>query len=152
MLPGLIFIFLKRFGKNEFAIPVYYQHVDSLNSICGTTYRAPYTLPDSVLRKSGWKYTSATLFIFNDADQNNDEFNRIAESFTNTEYETVEITDQRLGEATYTRWTSCVFFIVPPWNVILVDDQKRIRGYYSARSRDEIDRLILEMTILLQKY
>lgn len=36
--------------------------------------------------------------------------------------------------------------------IILVDGQKRIRGYYDGTDRGEIDRLITEINILLGKY
>jgi hypothetical protein len=39
-----------------------------------------------------------------------------------------------------------------PRNVVLVDNKKRIRGYYAIGSREETDRLIVEMEILLKKY
>jgi hypothetical protein len=39
-----------------------------------------------------------------------------------------------------------------PRNVVLVDSKKKIRGYYTIGSREEADRLILEMEILLKKY
>lgn len=35
--------------------------------------------------------------------------------------------------------------------VVLVDSQRRIRGYYSGTDREEVDRLITEMTILLKE-
>ena len=77
LLPGLIFLFLKKFGKNEFALPTYYQHgVDSLNMLCGTVYSQPYQLPDSVLKKTGWKRRSASVFVF----QNEAAINHIKKS------------------------------------------------------------------------
>lgn len=36
--------------------------------------------------------------------------------------------------------------------VVLIDKEKRIRGYYSGTSRKEIDRLITEIQILLKEY
>ena len=36
--------------------------------------------------------------------------------------------------------------------VVLVDKEKRIRGYYSGTNRKEIDRLITEIQILLKEY
>ncbi len=36
--------------------------------------------------------------------------------------------------------------------VVLIDKEKRIRGYYSGTSRKEIDRLITEVQILLDEY
>ncbi|EAY29048.1 SCO family protein [Microscilla marina] len=36
--------------------------------------------------------------------------------------------------------------------LILVDHKGRIRGYYNGVSRDEVDKLILEIKVLLQEY
>jgi hypothetical protein len=162
LLPGLVFIFLKLFGVNRFDVKVYYQsNVDSLNRICSTHYPEPYVLPDSVLEKVNWKGTELTLFLFNDQhgqdkqdghDNLGTEFNRIADTFSETEFRTAKIDGRDLPAGVFARWTSCVFFIAVPWNVVLVDPEKRIRGYYAVNSREEVDRLILEMKIILKKY
>ncbi|HYG19437.1 MAG TPA: hypothetical protein VD816_10935, partial [Ohtaekwangia sp.] len=47
---------------------------------------------------------------------------------------------------------SCIFFLKEPFDVVLVDRKGRIRGEYDADDRDEIDRLITEITIILKKY
>ena len=153
LLPGLIFLFLKKFGKNEFAIPTYYQHgVDSLNAICGTHYGQPYQLPDSVLRKVGWEGKPALLVLFQKEVLANNEYKRIVESFDQKEFQVVVVDSREMGEALSSRWSSCVFMVLAPRNVVLVDREKKIRGYYSIGSREEADRLILEMEILLKKY
>lgn len=36
--------------------------------------------------------------------------------------------------------------------LVLIDKEKRIRGYYDGTKRDEVDRLIMEIQILLQAY
>ncbi len=36
--------------------------------------------------------------------------------------------------------------------LILVDKEKRIRGFYSGTNRDDVDKLILEIQVLLQEY
>ena len=36
--------------------------------------------------------------------------------------------------------------------VVLIDKEKNIRGYYNATKREDIDRLILEIQVLLQEY
>jgi protein SCO1/2 len=36
--------------------------------------------------------------------------------------------------------------------LILVDKERRIRGYYSGTSRQEVDRLITEIQLLLKEY
>jgi hypothetical protein len=37
-------------------------------------------------------------------------------------------------------------------SVALVDHKNRIRGYYDGKDRDEVDRLIVEMKIILKQY
>jgi hypothetical protein len=153
LLPGLIFVFLKRFGRNEFAIPVYFeQSADSLNSVCGTHYSQPYRLPDSVLHKSGWKDGTIALFVFPGEGRENGEFGRALDGFDSTEFQRIDVTRDRVGQGAYERWTSCVFMLKPPFHIVLVDAEKRIRGYYANGSREEADRLGMEMEILLRKY
>lgn len=153
LFPGLIFLFLKKFGKNEFAIPTYYQRgVDSLNAICETHYAQPYQLPDSVLQMEGWEGKPASLFLFQKGVLANKEFKRMLDSFDQKEFQVVMVDSQKMGEALFARWSSCVFMVRAPRNVVLVDSEKKIRGYYSIGSREEADRLILEMEILLKKY
>jgi hypothetical protein len=153
LLPVLIFLFLKKFGKNEFNIPTYYQHgVDSLNAICGTHYAQPYQLADSVLQQAGWEGKRASLFVFQKEVMANKEFKRLFDSFDQKEFQVVEADSQKMSEALAARWSSCVFMVHAPRNVVLVDNKKRIRGYYVIGSREETDRLIVEMEILLKKY
>jgi hypothetical protein len=40
----------------------------------------------------------------------------------------------------------------PDSAVTIVDNQNRIRGYYDATDRDEVDRLIVEIKIILKQY
>ena len=153
LLPGLVFLFLKKFGKNEFALPTYYQHgVDSLNTICGTVYAQPYQLPDSVLQKTGWQQRPASLFVFQKDAMTDKEFKRLFDSFEQQQFQVLEVNPKKMGDSVYTRWSSCVFMVSASRNVVLVDSEKRIRGYYAIGSREETDRLILEMEILLKKY
>lgn len=153
LLPGLVFLFLKKFGKNEFAIPTFYQHgIDSLNAICGTRYAEPYQLPDSVLQMTGWEGRPASIFLFQKGVLANNDFKRVLDSFGQKEFQVVEVDLQKMGNARSARWSSCVFMVGAQRNVVLVDSNKKIRGYYAIGSREEADRLILEMEILLKKY
>jgi hypothetical protein len=149
----LIFLFLKKFGRNEFDIPIYYQHnTDSLNRLCNTRYIDPYTLADSVLKQAQWQNNAATIFVFNNDVPVSTEFNRLADIFPEKEYKIITMDEAKTGRHTYQRWHDCVFFMKAPWDIVLVDGSKRIRGYYAGNSREEFDRLILEMKILLNKY
>ena len=152
-LPGLIFVFLKRFGKNEFNIPIYYaQRADSLNAVCGTHFQDPYTVPDSVLNKLNWKPVKATVWFFGNGKQTI-EANRLFNEFDVHDFSLrAEMGINGGHVAELPRWQSCAFFVTEKKPIILMDEQKRIRGYYGSDSLDEMDRLIVEMKILLKQF
>jgi len=158
LLPGLIFLFLKFFGKNEFAIPIFYQNgIDSVSVICGGDYSKPYILPDSVLNTIGIPKKLARIIVFEPTENSKIELNRLTDIFDLDDFAKSEVAIQRgdsfgISEIRYKRWISCAFFIKAPHNTILIDDENKIRGYYAVDSREEMDRLILEMQILLKKY
>jgi hypothetical protein len=158
LLPGIIFVFLKYFGKNEFAIPVYYQNgIDSVSVICGGDYAKPYLLPDSILQSIGADKKHARVVVFEPTQTTRTELNRLTDIFRPEEFTMTEVIVRQgdsfgISEIRYRRWTSCIFFIREPYNAVLVDEENKIRGYYAVDSREEMDRLILEMQILLKKY
>ena len=85
------------------------------------------------------------------------ELNRLTDIFSQEEFTTTTVIVQQgdspgISDTRYKRWTSCIFFIKKPYNAVLVDEENRIRGYYAVDNREEMDRLILEMQILLKKY
>jgi hypothetical protein len=150
LLPILIFLFLKRFGKNQFEIPVYYtMSADSLNTICHTHYSSPYAVPDSSLNALSWTNKKAMIVVFGTSVDK--ELNRIPDTFDKGDFEIILVQDKIKQTSAYQRINKCVFFITPPKDIVLVDQKKRIRGYYGV-SRDEIDRLIVELKILLKQY
>ena len=46
----------------------------------------------------------------------------------------------------------CVFLMRGDTPVVVVDNRNRIRGYYYASDRDEVDRMIVEIKIILKQY
>ncbi|MFZ6002220.1 MAG: hypothetical protein ACOYW3_17035 [Bacteroidota bacterium] len=142
LLPGLIFVFLKKFGKNEFNLPVYYTDGVTENK-CGWVYSTPYVLPDSL-----WAYEKkkATLFVVSEDVEGRKNLKKLIRDFDQNEY-TVAVVPSHL-----TQLRECVLLASEVWGVVLVDDKKQIRGYYDPTTREEIDRLRMEMSILLKKY
>ena len=47
---------------------------------------------------------------------------------------------------------ACDLLLQKPWTAVVIDDQRRIRGYYDPKTREEVDRLFVELNILLKKY
>lgn len=146
-LPILVFIFLKIFGKNEFEVPVYYaEGVDRNITGCNPgTPSTPYVLPDSALNAWGWKGAKATLIVLNEKGIENN-LARIADLFEPGDYETL-----KLNDAPYEVKT-CMLLAGDTSRVVMIDDQKRIRGYYTPTTGKERDRLGVEIRILLKQY
>jgi protein SCO1/2 len=146
-LPGLIFIFLKVFGKNHFDIPVYYKEgiSDSLKE-CSEEYHGQYALPDSVLSTFSYKMDVACLFV--DASEiNNKEVAQLRQSFGDGQLQIIDL--EGIEPIRLNQIKKCVLFMKEPWKAVLVDKQKRIRGYYAFTNLEETDRLNVEVEILL---
>lgn len=143
-LPGVVFLFLKIFGKNRFDIPVYYNKgisSDTLSNDCRLTIHGQYFIADSILKKWNRK-SSAILFSFS----REPEPEWMKKLMVNKKLEFIQQVCRNCGED---KLKNCVFFLREPYNAVLIDDQKRIRGYYKLGDRDEMDRLSVEVEILL---
>ena len=164
-LPGLIFVFLKLFGKNEFEVPVYYQEGFPADTVCLASVSGAYHIPDSIFNKIGSKKfrTSHIVAIYPFIKDDLSELNRIAEKYQAEKVETIIVSGMpnlpksslsvtQLNYDSFGWVVTCGLRVNEPWSVVLVDDQNRIRGYYDGSRRDEMDRLDLELSIILKKY
>lgn len=151
LLPGLVFVFLKYFGSNRFDIPVYYAESVKPPEGCSALIKAPYVLPDSV-----WKYFPerkvANVMVIAVSEEDVKEVTdgltgEFGDKITARAMEQLSLTD-----STRSRWVTCVFLAEGPKTTVLFDNQGRIRGYYDIRSLDEVDRLRVELKILLEQY
>lgn len=174
LMPVLVYLFLKTFGRNEFDVPVLYTDSVTVPRECQPlTYNVPYVIPDSVLQQVSWnREDSLTLLVFDDTDrvrqhERSIQVTRIFTAFKAEPLQVVKIyTDMNPGstqverlnvigipEAEYTRLRSCVFLLNPEQDAVLIDRQKRIRGQYNLLKREDADRLIMEeLNILFEKY
>jgi len=153
LLPILIFIFLKFAGKNEFNIPIYYEKgVDSTASGCGIVYPVPYVLsPSAMVSQKNWH--AANVLVFSQA---NIDFHEV-ESGLYDEFDKNELwignADLLAADSTTTSlWRDCILFARKPYQTVLFDEKGRIRGYYDVSLREEVDRLRVELKVLLRKY
>lgn len=149
LLPIFLTFFLKYFGKSEFNIPVYYKNgTDSVSQHCGYTYKTPYTVPDSILiRLTDSEEKGVVVFTTDSSINTRKNFERISEE-VNGSYDVAVLKDNSFT----TQSMSCFLFLNKPWTTVLVDEQGRIRGYYAPATREETDRLIVEIKILLKQY
>ena len=158
LLPVMIFTFLKLFGNNKFdveimyleGVPERYQNECSIGS-------GQYAVSDFVLDQGkGLKIVA----FDNDAEalELKNISIRLSELFKETIsfrvlstvgkesvfYKTISVSVED-----YRKYVSCNFILEDLNKLVLLDSKNRIRGYYS-RDLDEIDRLIVEMKILLE--
>jgi len=148
LLPIGVFVFLGLFGKNEFSIPVYYENgVDNIPSLCTRNYKSPYVLSDSLLKALGWK-GGAVLLMGNSSHAAQPWLARLKKE-TGTD---VQVISPATVSENHIEIYACDLFLEEPWTTVLVDDQRRIRGYYAPESREEADRLIVELKIMLKQY
>jgi hypothetical protein len=144
LLPVCIFVFLKFFGKNEFDVPAFYQESKpAAPADCSFEYASPYRVPDSVMAQVR-KDASKTLYLvhFSAAES----ISRVVENYGS---DIDVITDPDLN---HPQLRKCVFLMEDSHDIVLIDSESRIRGYYKSSDREEIDRLLLELDILLKKY
>ena len=144
LLPVCIFVFLKFFGKNEFDVPAFYQQEKPVvPEDCSYSYAAPYLIPDSVMAHVKKDEKKALYLVHFSSPEN---LSRVVENYGS---EIDVVADPNLAD---TRLRRCVFLMTESQDMILIDNQKKIRGYYDSKDREEIDRLLLELDILLKKY
>ncbi len=151
LLPALVFIFLKFAGRNEFNIPIYYeQGVVNPPNDCHQDFSSPYRVQDSIL---GLAQHEANVVVF--PVEGLDLIKLGSSIETEFGIGVVTIIDASVASRdvlTMNQWKKCDFIVNEPAQGVLVDKERRIRGYYDLRLRDEVDRLRVELKILLKKY
>ncbi len=163
VLPILIFVFLKKFGHNEFTVVSLFQNksLDKIND-CGVDYQFPYTVEDSVLAYYGIG-EDYTVLIFSDTSRMpliqlvKEQVKKDPIKFVTVLNENSFLTSESKGniivsEERFFHDKKCSFLLTEPLNVVLVDMEGTIYGQYNSQDRDEADRLWAELLILLKKY
>ncbi len=149
VLPVCIFLFLKMFGRNEFAVPALYTDTyPEIHENCGIV-KLPYYIPDSILAMLPLDKDSLVVIVFGDlSNESLNQIRRIEQEFGQDPVKvmTLNATSQHFS------WKDCIFFLKEPFNVVMVDKRGAIRGQYVSSLREEIDRLLTELTIILKKY
>ena len=148
LVPIGVFVFLRIFGRNEFSIPVYYTAgVESPPVGCNNTYLSPYLVSDSVLRSIGWK-GGVALIVADSSRATLLGLKHLQEEFKN-EIQSI-LPPGEAGDLK--ELYQCQLLLQEPWRVVLIDEQRSIRGYYDPQTREEVDRMMVELKILLKQY
>lgn len=161
-VPLAIVLFLQMFGENKFSIPVYYEEgvADEVTN-CNFEKRS-FLVPDSLLTST--KGPSIVLFFKETDSYNaialNNHVQRLKATFGKETPEMVfyasrklvqhkDVVVRKLPQESLEHIMQCGFILKEFNRYILVDRKNRIRGYYGT-ALDEVDRLIVEIKILLE--
>jgi len=174
LLPAIVFIFLKFFGKNEFTVAALFQDTVQFPSNCnGITYTIPYTIADSVLSTVQWSAKGISLVIIEDSSSENQkeqsiQIKRVWLEFVKDSLNSVLLTEDaaerqiiqsqemltlvHVEHEDLLKFRTCIFLLENQKNAVLIDSMKRILGQYDITDREDTDRLMLELKILFKKY
>lgn len=145
LLPSVIFVFLKMFGRNEFRVPPLYATEVRVSENCaGSQYTAPYFVADSVMRRLDFGGDSLLCVSFGEKTSG---LARVMEAYGSSGVGSGKIT---LGKVSFIR--ECIFLLSEPFDLALVDKKGSIRGQYDMDDREDVDRLMTELAIILKKY
>ncbi|MFN8890711.1 MAG: hypothetical protein ACK5WF_24845 [Cyclobacteriaceae bacterium] len=148
LLPVLVFVFLKFFGKNKFDIPVFHEDRVEVSGNCDQTYAVPYRVPrESLLALHAVEGDPTVVVFYNLVGENKTRLdNEMSSKKMNLILASGLMNEQELQRL------MCIFVVPSGSNAVLVDGERRIRGYYQLDGRDETDRLLVELKILFNEY
>jgi len=182
VLPVSIFVFLKLFGRNEFDVaPLFVTEAPPHTEGCGFVPSLPYFVPDSIRSRYHLTADSLTVIFFAPVSgEELNQLDRIREQTASDPVQILESTSvaaiagtgvQENPDSSVLKTASpaaagdassipagsdavrrCLFFLDNDLNVVMLDRRGAIRGQYTAGDRDDMDRLLTEITIILKKY
>ena len=152
VLPVLVFTFLKFFGKNEFVVEPLFQTDESKLPPGCAGINIPYIVPDSVYLALKQEHEADSLLIIFYEGTANDLKASDAQLIRLTEYLQLDtgVGFMRISEKSNSM--ECTLLLNAPLDLVLLDGKKRIRGQYNSNDRDEVDRLMTELDIILKRY
>jgi hypothetical protein len=147
LLPICVFLFLRFFGKNEFTVePLFYKKGPEATCF---PISYPYTIPDSVTTRFPMENDSLLLLYFGDRNEESvRQRNRAQQAFATYPIKSVDADNSETSN--YRK--KCIFLLKEPSDLVLLDRKGTIRGQYVSADREDVDRLITEVTIILKKY
>jgi hypothetical protein len=148
VLPICIFLFLKFFGKNEFAVePLYTDTYPDIPDGCKEV-RIPYTIDDSVKSLLPLDDGLVIVIFEKESSMQTNQVKRLHDEIASlpVRFLTLPPAERNLF------WKKCVFFLKESADIVMVDSGGAIRGQYSSGDREDIDRLLTEISIILKKY
>lgn len=147
LLPVCIFLFLKFFGKNEFQVAPLYMDESPAAEGC-VNVSIPYRIADSIRERIILGDHELVILADNVKERGN-VMRRLREYFSQDPV-AIQSMQDKFTDVGFAR--RCIFFLKEPFDLVLVDKEGQIRGQYNSREREEVDRLQVEVSIILRKF
>jgi hypothetical protein len=147
LLPVLVFLFLKFFGKNEFDVPLPHQEQIEAPAGCENEYPHPYLVKDSIILEIAPARRELRLINFGLKSTLD---GKLLDYLSQVSL--VDVDRWELSQSQRQYLLKCVLLVPATKDLVLLDNANRIRGYYDSGSRDDMDRLEAELNILLKRY
>jgi hypothetical protein len=156
VLPTCIFVFLKMFGKNEFAVEPLFQVAPAggIPTACGHVTFPYKVASDSFPFLPQQAQNSFVLISLGEKMEKEGEtqlkrvYEELGDSTVSTFYRRFYFQDKAKDDM----YRKCVLLMPESANMILMDTTGTIRGQYNINDREDVDRMITELTIVLKKY
>lgn len=138
------------FGRNEFNVPALHQDSIPVRSVdCHIRHTTPYRVADSVMAHIKGNANDSLFVVYFDATPG-EAMERLSVEFQADALAIIPAPD--VGAADMSFLKTCILLMEKEMSVALIDHNNRIRGYYDGADRDDVDRLIVEIKIILKKY
>jgi len=162
-LPVSIYVFLQAFGVNKFTIPIYHEDgitdiVSGCNQSLGQHLVAPFIGNDSTSSKNVNRIVIYNIGEVDEAQALDKSNNLLMLEEKLVVWNTVVYQNLTNKTDELVKFAKCGLILrnievigdyIKNDTLVLVDAQRRIRGYYGVLDRVEVDRLITEVNILL---
>lgn len=151
LFPVALVMLFQFFSKGVYEVaPLYEEGVGDIKSECPYAYAgAPYRLPDSIMHDLAPESNAILMLaVFNVTGERNQK--DLAAAIEQLAASSVLVKHfDPVNTPRYDVLRKCVFLVGGDSSIVLADTDRRIRGYYGT-SREEMDRLIVEMKIILK--
>lgn len=144
LFPACVFVFLKYFGENRFDVPpLFVTELPADISGCTDSVELPYTVPQFIQAKFSISSHDFTLVYIRGGEQVERALAKVKGKFGD------KLNYQAANSFNDVR---CPLLLSPGQDMTIVDQEAFIRGQYQSGDRDEVDRLMMELSILYKDY
>jgi len=163
--PIFVFLFLKKFGTNQFDLPVYYPDGNPISD-CRSSAGA-HTLSDAVIAENQLQLPALFYVSFEEQNEYISDFENVLAKYPRIKSYKIQLTDSghlengsltlRFKSDEFLAFINCELVFGEdkwlansiPFKYALVDTEGSIRGYFATNKLDDIERLDTELDILI---